>query len=72
MEVRHFVVSKKVSMRRKDTHLTIFDAVREVEQSFGSFIFAPGQHLIKKKHVPINNQTVLTNDSHFLASFIAL
>ena len=65
--VHHFVVSKKVSMRRKITHLTIFDAVREVEQ-FGSFIFPPSQHLIRKKRVPLKNQTVQTNDYHFLAS----
>ena len=59
-------------MRRKVTHLTIFDAVREVEQSFGSLIFPPSQHLIRKKHVQLNNQTVQTIDSHFFASFIEL
>ena len=64
------VVSKKVSMRRKVSHLTIFDAVREVEP--GSFFFPPSQHLIRKTHVPLNNQTVKTNNSHFLGSFIEL
>ena len=63
---------KKVSMSRKVTHLTISDAVREVERSFGSFIFPSSHLLIRKTHVPLNNQTVQTNESHFLASLIEL